>query len=92
MFYIYSIATGLEGVVTFLLPFATTNIHLILYFVVFGFADGALGCGLPIAVLNNLPKKLRPLRIGAFNCLSCMSSACGPALGGNTQFCFIFKT
>lgn len=82
MFYIYSIATGVECVVTFLLPFVITNISLVIYFVVFGLADGAMGCGLPIAVINSLPEKMRPLGIGAYNCLSCFSSACGPALGG----------
>ncbi|XP_058949438.2 monocarboxylate transporter 4 [Pocillopora verrucosa] len=82
MFYIYSIATGVECVVTFLLPFAITNLSLVLYFVVFGLADGAMGCGLPIAVINSLPEKMRPLGIGAYNCLSCFASACGPALGG----------
>ncbi|XP_022799294.1 monocarboxylate transporter 4-like isoform X2 [Stylophora pistillata] len=82
MFYIYAIATGVECVVTFLLPFVITNISLVIYFVVFGLADGAMGCGLPIGVINSLPEKMRPLGIGAYNCLSCFSSACGPALGG----------
>lgn len=91
MFYIYSIATGVECVVTFLLPFSITNLSLVIYFVVFGLADGAMGCGLPIAVINSLPEKMRPLGIGAFNCLSCFASACGPALGGKVQFCLLFK-
>lgn len=89
MFYIYSIATGVECVVTFLLPFSITNLSLVIYFVVFGLADGAMGCGLAIAVINSLPEKMRPLGIGAFNCLSCFASACGPALGGKVQFCLL---
>ncbi|XP_078342332.1 monocarboxylate transporter 4-like [Oculina patagonica] len=82
MLYIYAVAGGLVGVVTFLLPLATTNIHFIMYFVVYGLADGTLGCGLSIAVLNSLPERLRPLGFGVYQCLACVTSACGPALGG----------
>lgn len=86
MLYIYAVAGGLVGVVTFLLPMATKNVHFILYFVVFGLADGTLGCGLSIAVLYSLPERLRPLGFGVYQCLSCVTSACGPALGGKHIF------
>lgn len=82
MLYIYSIAASLEGVSTLLFPMATTNMHFIIYFVVYGLADGTLGCGFAIAVLNSLPERLKPLGFGLYNCLSCISSACGPGLGG----------
>ena len=86
MLYIYSVAASLEGVVTFLLPFATTNMHFVTYFVVYGLADGTLGCGFSITVLNSLPETLKPLGFGVYNCLSCITSACGPALGGIYSF------
>lgn len=86
MLYIYSIAASLEGVSTLLFPMATTNMHFIIYFVVYGLADGTLGCGFAIAVLNSLPERLKPLGFGLYNCLSCISSACGPGLGGISTF------
>ena len=86
MMYIYSVAGGLVGAVTFFLPIATTKVHFILYFVVYGLADGTMGCGLSIAVLNNLPERLRPLGFGVYQCLTCVTSACGPALGGKNIF------
>lgn len=82
MLHIYFIAAGLEGASTLLFPMATTSTHFIIYFVVYGLADGTLGCGFAIAVLNSLPEKLKPLGFGLYNCLSCISSACGPGLGG----------
>ena len=86
MFYIYSIATAVEGVGAFLLPMATTNFHFVMYSVAFGLSDGTLGAGLSIAVLNNLPEMLRPFGIGVFQSLTCISSACAPALGGELSF------
>lgn len=82
MIYIYCVAGGLLGLVTFLLPMATTNVHFILYFVVYGLADGTMGCGMSIAVLYSLPERLRPLGFGVFQSVTCVTSACGPALGG----------
>lgn len=82
MLYIYAVAGGLVSVATFLLPIATTNVHFILYFVVYGFADGTLGSGLSITVLYSLPERLRPLGFGLYQCITCVTSACGPALGG----------
>lgn len=80
--YIYAIAAIVEGVVTFFLPAATSSLHFILFFVVYGLADGTMGCGLSIAVLNSLPERLRPLGFGVYQCLTCLTSASGPALGG----------
>ncbi|KAJ7335982.1 hypothetical protein OS493_013348 [Desmophyllum pertusum] len=82
MMYIYSVAAAVEGVVTIMLPLATTNVHFVLYFVVYGLSDGTLGCGLSIAVLNSVPDTLKPLGFGIFNSVTCVTSACGPALGG----------
>ena len=84
--YIYAIAAIVEGVVTFFLPAATSSLHFILFFVVYGLADGTMGCGLSIAVLNSLPERLRPLGFGVYQCLTCLTSASGPALGGKLQF------
>ncbi|KAJ7375604.1 hypothetical protein OS493_040097 [Desmophyllum pertusum] len=67
MLYIYSVAAAIEGVVTILLPLATTNVHFILYFVVYGLCDGTLGCGLTIVVLNSLPDTLKPLGFSTYN-------------------------
>ena len=82
MLCIYSVAAAIEGLVTILLPLATTNVHFVLYFVVFGLSDGILGSGLSIAVLNSLPDTLKPLGIGTYNSVTCTASACAPALGG----------
>lgn len=82
MIYIYSVASGLLGLVTLLLPMATTNVHFISYFVIYGLADGTLGSGLSIAVLYSLPERLRPLGFGVFQSVTCVVAACGPALGG----------
>ena len=54
---------------------------------VFGLSDGTLGAGLCIAVINNLPEMLRPLGISIYQSLTCMSSACAPALGGKQLAC-----
>ena len=80
--YIYTVAAALEGVFTILLPFASTQFHFVIYFVFYGLADGTVGCGINIAILNGLPERLKPLGFGTYNCLSCITSACGPALGG----------
>lgn len=80
--YIYIIAAAVEGVITLLLPAASSSLHFVLFFVVYGLSDGTLGCGLSIAVLNSLPEQLRPLGYGLYSCLTCIVSACGPALGG----------
>lgn len=82
MIYIYSVASGLLGLFTLLLPMATTNVHFISYFVVYGLVDGTLGSGLSIAVLYSLPERLRPLGFGVFQSMTCVVAACGPALGG----------
>lgn len=82
MAYIYSVASGLLGLSTILLPMATTNVHFISYFVVYGLVDGTLGSGLSIAVLYSLPERLRPLGFGVFQSMTCVVAACGPALGG----------
>lgn len=82
MIYIYSVASVLLGLVTLLLPMATTNVHFISYFVIYGLADGTLGSGLSIAVLYSLPERLRPLGFGVFQSVTCVVAACGPALGG----------
>jgi len=82
MVYIYSVASGLLGLLTLLLPMATTNVHFISYFVVYGLADGTLGSGLTIAVLYSLPERLRPLGFGVYQSVTCVTAACGPALGG----------
>ena len=87
--YIYTVTTALEGLVTLLLPMATTSFHFVMFFVVYGLADGTLGCGFSIAVLNSLPERLRPLGFGVYQCLSCITSACGPALGGKFSLLFI---
>ena len=86
MLYIYSVAAAIEGVVTILLPLATTNVHFILYFVVYGLCDGTLGCGLTIVVLNSLPDTLKPLGFSTYNSLAYITSACGPVLGGKYFF------
>lgn len=80
--YIYTVAAALEGVFTILLPFASAQFHFVIYFVFYGLADGTVGCGINIAILNGLPERLKPLGFGIYNCLSCITSACGPALGG----------
>ena len=82
--YIYAIAAAAEGLVTFFLPMATSSLHFVLFFVVYGLADGAMGCGFSIAILNSLPERLRPLGFGVYLCLSSITSACGPALGGKS--------
>ena len=96
MIHIYSVASGLLGLVTLLLPMATTNVHFILYFVVYGLADGTMGSGLSIAVLYSLPERLRPLGFGVFQSVTCFTSACGPALGGelfyNSSVLLVIKT
>ncbi|XP_068714624.1 monocarboxylate transporter 13-like isoform X1 [Montipora foliosa] len=80
--YIYAIAAAAEGLVTFFLPMATSSLHFVLFFVVYGLADGTIGCGLSIAVLKSLPERLCPLGFGVFQCVTCITAACGPALGG----------
>ena len=80
--YIYAIAAAAEGLVTFFLPMATSSLHFVLFFVIYGLADGTIGCGLSIAVLKSLPERLCPLGFGVFQCVTCITAACGPALGG----------
>ena len=57
--YIYTVAAALEGVFTILLPFASTQFHFVIYFVFYGLADGTVGCGINIAILNGLPERLK---------------------------------
>ena len=83
--YIYTTGAALEAVSTFLLSLATTNLHFVVYFALYGVCDGAVGCGLSIAILNSLQEKQRPLGFGVYQCIACLMSAVGPALGGKTQ-------
>ena len=80
--YMYIAAAATEGVATLLLPLATTTSHFVVFFVVYGFADGTVGSGTSIAVLNILPERQRPLGFGVYLSITSVLSACGPALGG----------
>lgn len=80
--HIYQLVSGIEGVATLLLPSARNYVHFVLYFIAYGFADGAVGCSSCIAALSCFTNKKRSLGFGIFCMVSSSMAAAGPPLGG----------
>lgn len=80
--FIYQLAGAINGVATLLLPLATKYFHFILYLVVWGFADGATGCSVCVAIIGCFSDKQRATALGISFSVICVIAAAGPALGG----------
>ena len=86
--YIYQIVAGINGVATILLPLARRYFHFVLYFIVYGLADGAIGCASCIAFTACFTGKKRSLGMGLSFMASASMAAVGPPLGGRSFFFF----
>lgn len=80
--YIYQLAAFIDGVATLLLPLATEYHHFVLYFIVWGFADGTNGCSVCVAIIDCFTSKHRNFALSVSFTISCVVAAAGPALGG----------
>jgi len=80
--YVYQLMAGIDGVATLLLPLARSYLHFVLYFILYGFADGTIGCSSCIAILSCFTSKQRSLGLGFSFMLSASMAAAGPPLGG----------
>ena len=80
--YIYQLVAGIDGVATLLLPLARRYFHFVLYFIVYGLADGAVGCSSCIAILSCFTSKKRSLGFGLACMVSASMAAAGPPLAG----------
>ena len=80
--YIYQLAGAINGVATLLLPLATRYYHFVLYIIVWGFADGATGCSVCVAIIGCFTNKQRAFAMGISFTVTCLVAAAGPALGG----------
>ena len=73
---------GIDGVATLLLPLARRYFQFVLYFIVYGLADGAVGCSSLIAILSCFTSKKRSLGFGLVCMVSASVAAAGPPLAG----------
>lgn len=80
--YVYQLAAFINGVATLLLPLARTYPHFVLYFVVWGFADGTNGCSVCVAIIACFTSKQRNIALSVSFTITCVVGAAGPALGG----------
>ena len=80
--YIYQLVAGIDGVATLLLPLARRYFQFVLYFIVYGLADGAVGCSSHIAILSCFTSKKRSLGFGLVCMVSASVAAAGPPLAG----------
>ena len=80
--YVYQVVAGVNGVATLILPLARRYFHFVLYFIVFGLADGAIGCSSTIAILSCFTSKKRSLGFGLAVMVSASMAAAGPPLAG----------
>ena len=79
---IYQLAGAINGVATLLLPLATKYFHFVVYSVVWGFADGAIGCAVCVAIIGCFSDKQVATALGISFSVICVIAAVGPALGG----------
>ncbi|XP_067025877.1 monocarboxylate transporter 4-like isoform X2 [Acropora muricata] len=80
--YIYQLVAGIDGVATLLLPLARRYFHFVLYFIVYGLTEGAVGCSSCIAILSCFTSKKRSLAFGLTCMVSASMAAAGPPLAG----------
>ena len=80
--YVFQLAAAIEGVATLLLPLARKYYHFVLYFIVWGFADGTTVCSLSVAIIACFTGRLRNFAISICFTISSVLAAAGPALGG----------
>ena len=80
--YVYQLAVTIDGVATLLLPLARRYYHFVLYFIVWGFADGAIACSVCVAIIACFTSKQRNFALSVSFTISCVVTAAGPALGG----------
>ena len=80
--YIYQLGAAIDGVATLLLPLARQYYHFVLYFIVWGFADGTNGCSVFVAIISCFTSKQRNFALSVSFTVCCVVAAAGPALGG----------
>lgn len=80
--YIYQLVAGMNGIATLLLPLARSYVHFVVYFIVYGLADGGVGCAVTISILSCFSSKQRSLAFGIACMISTSMAAAGPPLGG----------
>ena len=82
---LFQIAAVLEGIASLLLPLATKNLYLVLYFILYGCTDGAMGSAMCVVVMFCFKGAKRVRGFGLFQSITNIVSAFGPALGGTSD-------
>ena len=79
---IYQVAIFGNGVTSLLLPIATRYYQFVLYFVVYGIIDGAMGICSTLTILSSLSLTQRSLGFGIMQSVTCISAITGPVVAG----------
>ena len=80
--YFYHVCLCVTGISTLLCPFATTFPSLLLYFITFGFFDGANSAVANVLVLNVVREEQRARAFGMWLFFMSLSMASGPPIAG----------
>ena len=72
----------MDGLATVILPLARKNIHFVFYFLLYGSADGAMGCAMCVAVMYCFKGIKRVQGFGLYQSITNAVAAFGPSLGG----------
>lgn len=80
--YLFQIAAAVDGLATVILPLARKNVHFVFYFLLYGAADGAVGCAMFVAVMFCFKGVKRVHGFGLYQSITNGVAAFGPALGG----------
>lgn len=87
--YVVQIAWLTIAVSILLLPLARSYTAFVVFSVVDGFCDGAVGSQLNLLLLTTVSPKLRATAFGYANCLVSLSLVTGPSVAGLFAYLFV---
>ena len=90
--YLYHICLSVTGISTLLCPLAKTFPTLLLYFITFGFFDGAQSAVANVLLLNAVCEEQRARAFGTWLFFLSLSMASGPPLAGKWADVFLTKS
>lgn len=80
--YFFQVAAAVTGTATLPLPLARNNLHFVLYFILYGAADGTMNSAMTVAVMFCFTGEKRVQAFGLYRSVTNVASAVGPSLGG----------
>ena len=87
--YFFQVAAAVTGTGTLLLPLARNNLHFVLYFILYGAADGTMNSAMTVAVMFCFTGEKRVQAFGLYRSVTNVASAVGPSLGGELSSNFV---